>query len=72
LLLINEARRMRWAGRVARIGEMTDAYRLLVGKPEGRGPIGRSRRTWVDKIRMDLVEVEWGDDWIGLVQDRNK
>jgi hypothetical protein len=44
-----------------------------VGKPEGRRPLGRSRRWWLDKIRMDLVEVGWGDvDWIGLVQDRDR
>jgi hypothetical protein len=44
-----------------------------VGKPEGRRPLGRPRRTWLDNIRMDLVEVGWGDvDWIGLAQDRDK
>jgi hypothetical protein len=48
-------------------------YRLLVGKPEGRRPLGRPRRRWVDNIRMDLVEVGWGDvDWIGLAQDRDR
>jgi hypothetical protein len=54
-------------------GEKRNAYRLLVGKPEGRRPLGRSRRRWVDNIRMDLVEVGWGDvDWIGVTQNRNK
>jgi hypothetical protein len=44
-----------------------------VGKPEGRRPLGRPRRRWVDNIRMDLVEVRWGDvDWIGLAQDRDR
>jgi hypothetical protein len=43
-----------------------------VGKPEGRRPLGRPRCRWVDNIRMDLGEVRWGVDWIGLVQDRNK
>jgi hypothetical protein len=53
--------------------EKTNAYRLLVGKPEGRRPLGRPRRRWLDNIRMDFVEVEWGDvDWIGLPQDRNR
>jgi hypothetical protein len=53
--------------------ERRNTYRLLVGKPEGRRPLGRPRRRWVDNIRMDLVEVGWGDvDWIGLAQDRNK
>jgi hypothetical protein len=46
---------------------------LLVGKPEGRRPQGRPRRSWVDNIRIDLIEVGWGDvDWIGLAQDRDK
>jgi hypothetical protein len=53
-------------------GEKRNAYRLLVGKPEGRRPLGRPRRRWLD-IRMDLVEVGWGDmDWIGLAQDRDR
>jgi hypothetical protein len=48
-------------------------YRLLVGKPEERRPLGRPRRSWVDNIRMDLVEVGWGDvDWIGLAQNRDR
>jgi hypothetical protein len=47
-------RRMRWAGHVARMGEKRNAYRILVGKPEGRRPLGRSRRRWVDNIKMDL------------------
>jgi hypothetical protein len=63
--------RMRWAGHVARMREKRNAYRLLVGKPEGKRPLGRPRRRWVDDIRMDLGEVEWGDvDWIGLAKDR--
>jgi hypothetical protein len=70
---IIKSRRMRWAGHVARMGEKRKAYRLLVGKPEGKRPLGRSRRRWVDNIRMDLGEVGWGDvDWIGLAQDRNR
>jgi hypothetical protein len=55
------------------MGEKRNAYRLLVGKPEGKRPLGRSRRMWVDNIMMDLGEVGWGDvDWIGLAQDRNR
>jgi hypothetical protein len=55
------------------MGEKRNAYRLLVGKREGRRPLGRSRRRWVDNIRMDVVEVGWGDvDWIGLAQDRDR
>jgi hypothetical protein len=64
---------MRWAGHVARIREKRNAYRLLVGKPEGRRPLGRPRRRWVDNIRIDLVEVRCGDvHWIGLAQDRDR
>jgi len=66
-----KSRRMRWAGHVARMGEETGVYRVLVGKPEGRRPLGRSRRREADNIRMDLQEVGCGYmDWIGLVQDR--
>jgi hypothetical protein len=58
---------------VARKGEKRNAYRFLVGKPEGKRPLGRPRRRWVDNIRMDLVEIDWGDvDWIGIAQDRDK
>jgi hypothetical protein len=54
------------------MGKKRNAYRLLVGKPEGRRPLGRPKRRWVDNIRIDLVEVGWGDvDWIGLAQDRD-
>jgi hypothetical protein len=54
-------------------GEKRNAYRLLVRKPEGKRPLGRPGRGWVDNIRMDLGEVGWGDvDWIGLAQDRNR
>jgi hypothetical protein len=48
-------------------GEKRNAYRLLLGNPEGKRPLGRSRRRWVDNIRMDLGEVGWGDVWTGLV-----
>jgi hypothetical protein len=51
--------RMRWAGHVARMGEKRNTYRLLVGKPEGRRPLGRPRRRRVDNLRMHLVEVMW-------------
>jgi hypothetical protein len=55
------------------MGEKRNAYRLLVGKPEGKRPLGRPRRGWVDNIRMDLGEVGWGDvGWIGLAQDRKR
>jgi len=62
---------MRWAGHVARIGEERGMYRVLVGKPEGKRPLGRPRRRWVDNIRMDLQEVVVRYmDWIGLAQER--
>jgi hypothetical protein len=55
------------------MGEKRNAYRLLVGKPEGKRPIGRPTRRWVDNIRMDLGEVGWRDvDRIGLAMDRNR
>jgi hypothetical protein len=73
IIRVIKSRRMRWAGNVARVGEKRNAYRLLVGKPEGKRPLGRPRRRWVDIFRMDLGEVGWGDvDWIGLAQDRNR
>jgi hypothetical protein len=54
-------------------GEKRKVYRLLMGKPEGKRPLGRWRHRWVDNIRMDLGEVGWGDvDWIGLAKDRNR
>ena len=66
-------RRMRWAGRVARMGEERRVCRVLVGKPEGKRPLGRPRRRWVDNIRIDLQEVGCGYmDWIGLDQDRDR
>jgi hypothetical protein len=65
--------RMRWAGHVARMGETRNAYRILVGKPEGKRPLGRSRRRWVDNIKMDLREIGWdGMNWIELAQDRDQ
>jgi hypothetical protein len=60
-------------GSCSKNGEKRNAYRLLVGKPEGKRPLGRPRRRRVDYIRMDLAEMGWGDvDWIGLAKDRNR
>jgi hypothetical protein len=68
-----KSRRTRWAGHVARMGEERGECRVLVGKPEGKRPVGRPRRRRVDNIRMDLQEVGWGYmDWIGLAQDRDR
>jgi hypothetical protein len=73
IIRIIKSWRMRFAGNVARMGEESNAFRLLVGKPEGKRPLGRSRRRWVDNIRMDLGEVGWGDvDLIGLAKERNR
>jgi hypothetical protein len=64
------SRRMRWAGYVARMGEKRNAYRILVGSPEGRRQLGRPRRRWVDNIKMDLREIGRDVmDWIDLAQD---
>jgi hypothetical protein len=64
---------MRWAGHVARRGEERNAYRILVGKPEGKRPLGRPRRRWEDNIKMDFREIGWGGmNWIDLDQDRDQ
>jgi len=71
IVWVIKSRRMEWAGHVARIGEEMGAYRVLLWKPEGKRPLGRPRRRWVDNIRMGLQEVGCGYmDWIGLAQDR--
>jgi hypothetical protein len=70
---MTKSRRMIWAGHVARMGENMNAYTILVGKPEGKRPLGRPRRRWEYSIKMDLREVGWGGmDWIGLSQDRDQ
>ena len=64
---------MRWAGHVARMGDSRGVYRVLVGKPEGKRPLERSRRRWEDNIKMDLQEVGCGGmDWIELYQDTDR
>ena len=73
IVRVINSRRMKWAGHVARMGEERRVYRVLVGKPERKGPLGRPRRKWVYNIRMDLQEVGCGYmDWIGLAQDRDR
>jgi hypothetical protein len=70
---IYKTRRMRWAGRVGRMGAKRNVYRILIGKPEGKRPLGRTRRRWMDNIKIDLREIEWhGMDWIDLAQDRDQ
>ena len=68
-----KSRRMRWAGHEARMGEGRGVHRVLVGKPEGKRPLGRPRRRWEDNMKMDLQELG-GDceDWMELAQDRDK
>jgi len=64
---------MRWAEHVARMGERRCVYRVLVGKPQGKRPLGRPRHRWEDNIKMDLQEVGCGGmDWIELAQDRDR
>jgi len=64
---------MRWVGRVARMVERRGVYRVLVGKPEGKRPLGRPRRRWEDNIKTNLQEVGCGGmDWIDLAQDRDR
>jgi hypothetical protein len=68
-----KSRRMRWAGHVARVGEERNVYRVLVGKPKGKRPLGRPRRRWEDGGIMDLREIGFGGvDWIRLAQDRDR
>jgi hypothetical protein len=67
IIWVMKSRRMRWAGHVPRMGEKRYAYRMLVGKPEERRPLGRPGRRWVDNIKIDLREIGWdGVDWIDL------
>jgi hypothetical protein len=68
-----KSRRIRWAGHVARMGETRNVYRILVGKLEGKRPLERPRRRWVDNIKIDLRKIGWdGVDWIDLAQDRDQ
>jgi hypothetical protein len=63
---------MKFAGHVARMGEGRGVHRVLVGKPEGKRPLGRPRRRWEDNIKMDLQEVRGGGDWMELAQGRDR
>ena len=60
IVRVIKSRRMRWAGHVACMGESRGAYRVLVGNPEGKGPLGRPRRRWENNIKLDFQEVGWG------------
>jgi hypothetical protein len=71
IVRVIKSRRMRWAGDVARMEEGRNVYRVLVGRPEGKRPLGRPRHMWEDNIKMDLVVIGIdGANWIQLAQDR--
>ena len=73
IVRVIKLRRTRWAGHVAHMGEERGVNRVLVGKPEGKRPLERPGRRWVDNIRMDVQEVGCGYmDWIGLAQDSDR
>ena len=73
IVLVVKSRRMRWAGHVARMGEDRGVHRVLVGKPEGKRPLGRPRRRWENNIKKDIQEVGRGcGDWMELAQDRDR
>jgi hypothetical protein len=58
---------MRWVGHIACVGEMRDAYKVLVGNLGGNRPFGRHRRRWEDSVKIDLQEEGWGEEWTGLI-----
>ena len=73
IVRVIKLRRMRWAGHVTHMGERRGVYRVLVGKPEGKRPLGRPRHRWEDNIKMDLQKLGCGGmDWIELSQDRDR
>ena len=73
IVRVVKSRRIRWAGHVARMGEGRGVYRVLVGKPEGKRPLGRPRRRWEDDIKMDLQEVGGScGDWMELARDMDR
>jgi hypothetical protein len=73
IVRVIKARRMRWVGHVACTGEVRGANNILVGRPEGRKPLGRPRRRWEDNVKIDPREIGFGDvDWIHWAQDRDR
>jgi hypothetical protein len=73
IVRVTKSRRMRWAGHVVCMGKRRGIYRVLVGKPEGKRPLGRPRNRWEDNIKMDFQELGCGGmDWIELAQDRDR
>ena len=72
IVRVIKSRSVRWAGHVTRVGERRDLYRVLLGKPEGKKPLGRPKRRWENSVKIDLQEVGcWSKDWIELAQDRD-
>jgi hypothetical protein len=72
IISVIRSKRMNWVGHVAHMGEIRNAYKSLVGRPEGKRPLGRPRRRWKDNNRISLGEIVWeGVDWIHLAQDRD-
>jgi hypothetical protein len=73
IMQVVKSRRIRWAGHMARMGEGRGVHRVLVGKPDGKIPLGRPRLRWEDNIKMDLQEVGGScGDWMELAQDRDR
>ena len=73
IVRVIKSRRMRWAGHLARMGDRKGAHKVLVGKPEGKSPLGRPRHRWEDNIKRNLQELGYeGMDWIELAQDRDR
>ena len=73
IVRVIKSRRMRWVGNVARVEESRGVYSVLVGKPEGKRPLGKPRRRWEDNIKMDIQEEKCeGMDWIELAQDKDR
>jgi hypothetical protein len=71
IVRVSKSRTMRWAGHVARMGDERGVYRVLVGRPKGKRPLGRPRRRWEDNIKLDLGEIRIdGANWIRMAQDR--
>jgi hypothetical protein len=73
IVRVVKSKRVKWVGHVARMGEDRGVYRVLVGKPEEKRPLGKPRRRWEDNIKMDLQKVGWvREDWMELAQDRDR
>jgi len=72
IVRVVKSRRMRWAGHVARMGEGRGVHRVLVGKPEGKRPLGRPRRRWEGNFKIELREVRGVGDWMEVAQDRDR